>query len=70
MLALLGYGSVRLMTNNPDKIRALQRHGIEVVERVPHAFAANDHNRAYLETKAVRGGHHLPTAAGTVFAPA
>jgi GTP cyclohydrolase II len=70
MLALLGYGSVRLMTNNPDKIRALQRHGIEVVERVPHAFAANDHNRAYLETKAVRSGHHLPMAAGTGFAPA
>ncbi len=66
MLALLGYGSVRLMTNNPDKIRALQRHGIEVVERVPHAFAANDHNRSYLRTKALRTGHLLPVVTGAV----
>ena len=57
MLRDLGFARVRLMTNNPDKVAALARHGIEVVERVPHVFAANDHNRDYLRTKAVKSGH-------------
>jgi GTP cyclohydrolase II len=59
MLRKLGIGSVRLLTNNPEKIEALARHGIEIVERVPLVFAANRHNRPYLETKAVRSGHWL-----------
>jgi GTP cyclohydrolase II len=58
MLSLLGYSSVRLLTNNPDKVKALEAAGIEVVERVPHRFAATDHNRAYLATKA-NAGHLL-----------
>lgn len=57
MLELLGFGVVRLMTNNPDKVRRLQEHGIHVVERVPHAFPDNPHNRAYLRTKADKAGH-------------
>lgn len=57
MLALLGIGKVRLMTNNPLKVDALARHGIDVAERVPHVFPANDHNQGYLRTKATRGGH-------------
>ena len=57
MLRLLGVGRVRLMTNNPDKVAALARHGIEVAERVPHVFPANDHSQGYLRTKATRGGH-------------
>ncbi|HLY54744.1 MAG TPA: GTP cyclohydrolase II [Stellaceae bacterium] len=57
MLRDLGFTRVRLLTNNPDKVAALARHGIEVIERVPHAFAANAHNRDYLRTKAVRSGH-------------
>jgi GTP cyclohydrolase II len=57
MLKLLGYDSVRLMTNNPDKIRALESAGIKVVERVQHSFPDNAHNRDYLATKAKRGGH-------------
>jgi GTP cyclohydrolase II len=57
MLTLLGYRSVRLMTNNPDKVAALQAHGIAVTRRVRHAFPDNAHNRAYLETKAKKGGH-------------
>jgi GTP cyclohydrolase II len=57
MLRDLGFGQVRLMTNNPDKVAALARHGIEVVERVPHVFTANDHNRHYLNTKAAKSGH-------------
>ena len=57
MLALLGYKSVRLLTNNPDKVAGLQAAGVQVVERVRHAFPANLHNRAYLKTKAEKAGH-------------
>lgn len=57
MLRLLGIHRVRLMTNNPAKVQALARHDIEVVERVPHVFPANDHNALYLRTKANRSGH-------------
>ena len=59
MLRLLGYSKVKLMTNNPDKMRALEAAGIEVVERVPHSFPDNAHNRDYLRTKAEKGGHLL-----------
>ena len=58
MLKLLGYKSVRLLTNNPDKVAALEAAGIHVAERVPHSFPDNPHNRHYLETKA-RAGHLL-----------
>ena len=57
MLKQLGFAQVRLMTNNPRKLEALARHGIAVVERVAHAFPANDHNQRYLWTKANRSGH-------------
>ena len=53
----LGFDRVRLMTNNPDKVAALTRCGIEVTERVSHVFPSNVHNEAYLETKRSRGGH-------------
>jgi GTP cyclohydrolase II len=53
----LGFDQVRLMTNNPDKVAALTRCGIEVTERVSHVFPSNVHNEAYLETKRSRGGH-------------
>jgi GTP cyclohydrolase II len=59
MLALLGCKSIRLLTNNPDKMAGLAAQGIEVVERVPHAFAGNKHNAAYLRTKAEKAGHLL-----------
>jgi GTP cyclohydrolase II len=59
MLRQLGYTAVRLLTNNPDKVAALQRYGIDVVERVPHVFPANGHNERYLNTKATRSGHFL-----------
>ncbi|HEY0420407.1 MAG TPA: GTP cyclohydrolase II [Acetobacteraceae bacterium] len=57
MLRQLGFTQVRLLTNNPDKLRQLARCGIEVVERVPHVFPSNGHNEAYLRTKAERSGH-------------
>jgi len=57
MLRRLGFASVRLMTNNPEKVAGLARLGITVAERVPHVFPSNRHNEGYLETKATRFGH-------------
>lgn len=57
MLRRLGFHQVRLMTNNPAKVAALQRCGIEVVERVPLIVAANPHNESYLGAKAAKLGH-------------
>jgi len=57
MLQILGVKSVRLMTNNPRKVQALNHLGIEVVERVAHVMTPNQHNRGYLFTKGTRGGH-------------
>ena len=59
MLRQLGFSKVRLMTNNPDKVEALTQFGIEVTERVPHAFPTNEHNAFYLSTKARKSGHIL-----------
>ena len=57
MLKMLGVSRVRLMTNNPAKVAALTKYGIEVVERVPHAFPSNRHNDSYLRVKASKSGH-------------
>jgi GTP cyclohydrolase II len=57
MLHSLGVGSVRLITNNPEKIRQLTQHRVEVVGRIPHVIPPNAFNRFYLETKARRSGH-------------
>ncbi|HVC51917.1 MAG TPA: GTP cyclohydrolase II [Stellaceae bacterium] len=59
MLRQLGFTAVRLLTNNPDKVAALERYGIAIVERVAHIFPANGHNERYLRTKATRSGHLL-----------
>lgn len=59
MLRTLGVRSIRLMTNNPDKVHKLEREGIVVRERIPLAIPANPHNRSYLATKARRSGHLL-----------
>lgn len=60
MLEDLGVRSVRLMTNNPAKISALQAAGIAVAERVSLAVPANTDNAGYLLTKARRMDHLLP----------
>ena len=57
MLQALGARSIRLMTNNPDKIGGLEAHGIHIAERVPHQVGRNQRNGAYLDTKAHRMGH-------------
>jgi GTP cyclohydrolase II len=57
MLRQLGFTTVRLMTNNPDKVTALERSGIAVAERVPLVVPASGYSEHYLATKAQRFGH-------------
>ncbi len=59
MLRHLGISRVRLMTNNPLKVEALEKHGVEVVERVPLMTGRNAHNDQYLDTKQEKMGHLL-----------
>ena len=59
MLEVLGVGRVRLLTNNLNKVVALEDRGIEVTERVSHQLPYNPHNRRYLATKRDRHGHLL-----------
>jgi 3,4-dihydroxy 2-butanone 4-phosphate synthase/GTP cyclohydrolase II len=49
--------SVRLMTNNPEKIQGLEAAGIRISEQIPHWAGASRHSEAYLETKRQRMGH-------------
>jgi GTP cyclohydrolase II len=63
MLASLNVASVRLLTNNPDKVRQLEQLGIPVTGRIPHVMRPNPHNHFYLETKAARSGHQMSFAA-------
>ncbi|MGF1752670.1 GTP cyclohydrolase II [Vibrio makurazakiensis] len=57
MLSYLDIDSVRLMTNNPRKVKALESSGINVIERVPLQEGNNPHNNHYLKTKASKLGH-------------
>jgi GTP cyclohydrolase II len=59
MIHSLTVGSIRLMTNNPNKVAELTRHGVKVASRVPHVIPPNPFNRFYLETKANRSGHFI-----------
>jgi GTP cyclohydrolase II len=59
ILRHLAAARVRLLTNNPLKQRALEAHGVEVVERVPLVMPSNPVNHDYLRTKADRMGHLL-----------
>lgn len=63
ILADLGVRSVRLLTNNPDKIGQLQAAGISVTERVPLLAGVTAENAGYLSTKAARMGHLLDVEA-------
>ncbi len=63
MLLDLGVRRARLLTNNPAKIEGLERHGVEVVERVPLWISPNPSNLGYLRTKWEKMGHLLPKAA-------
>ncbi len=57
MFEKVGISRVKLMTNNPRKIKALEDLGIEIVERLPHETGRNPHNADYLETKKGKLGH-------------
>ena len=57
MLTALGISEVRLLTNNPGKVRGLEEAGIGVVERVAHHMPVNPHNADYLAVKQARSGH-------------
>ena len=57
MLKALGVTKVRLLSNNPDKVEALQRSGVEVVERVPCEVTPSPHAEEYLKTKKEKLGH-------------
>lgn len=59
MLDLLHVPAIRLLTNNPAKVAALEAVGVTVLERVPHRLPANPHNARYLDTKRDRTGHLL-----------
>jgi GTP cyclohydrolase II len=60
MLDHLGIESVRIMTNNPDKVEALRGLGVKVDGRVPVVVPANKHSARYLEAKRLRMEHDLP----------
>ncbi|MBR7801315.1 GTP cyclohydrolase II [Undibacterium fentianense] len=59
MLKHLGVTSVKLMTNNPRKVSALQSMQITVAEQIPLIIARNPYNERYLATKATKLGHML-----------
>jgi GTP cyclohydrolase II len=57
ILKSLGVNSVRLLSNNPDKVEALERSGVQVVERVPCEVTPSPHAEEYLRTKKEKLGH-------------
>ena len=57
ILNLLGINSVNLITNNPRKVDALRKHGIEIRNRIPILITPNDHNRNYLKVKGDKLNH-------------
>ncbi|MGC6519633.1 MAG: GTP cyclohydrolase II [Candidatus Puniceispirillaceae bacterium] len=61
MLEELGVRTLRLITNNPDKIAQLEANGFTVSERVPLNTPSNRHNEDYIETKRARAGHLTDT---------
>jgi 3,4-dihydroxy 2-butanone 4-phosphate synthase/GTP cyclohydrolase II len=59
ILGDLGLSSIRILTNNPKKIRGLEGYGLSVSEQVPIESAPNEHNEAYLRAKRDKMGHSL-----------
>ena len=59
ILVDLGLSSIRILTNNPKKIRGLEGYGLSVTAQVPIVHAANPHNERYLRAKRERLGHTI-----------
>jgi 3,4-dihydroxy 2-butanone 4-phosphate synthase/GTP cyclohydrolase II len=59
ILVDLGLSSIRLLTNNPKKISGLAGYGLSITDQIPIEHAPNEHNLAYMRTKAVRMDHTL-----------
>ena len=59
ILVDLGLSSIRLLTNNPKKISGLAGYGLSITDQIPIEHAPNEHNQAYMRTKAVRMDHTL-----------
>lgn len=59
ILCKMGFGAVRLMTNNPKKLVMMEACGLQVVERVPLHVGQTSQNAGYLATKAAKSGHLL-----------
>jgi GTP cyclohydrolase II len=70
MLRTLGVRSVRLMTNNLRKVRALEAHGVPVTGRIPLVIPPNPYNEHYLRTKATKSGHLIDDVAHEQAEPA
>lgn len=62
MLSDLGISSVALLTNNPDKVKQLESHGINVARKVPLVAGISDENLGYLQTKIHRMGHMIDSS--------
>jgi 3,4-dihydroxy 2-butanone 4-phosphate synthase/GTP cyclohydrolase II len=59
ILREVGVGKIRLLSNNPKKMKGLQGYGLEIVENIPLEIQPNSHNKFYLETKRNKMGHYL-----------
>jgi GTP cyclohydrolase II len=70
MLNSLHVQSIKIMTNNPDKVRDLQTHGVTIVERIPVVVPPTVRNLGYLETKQRKMGHLLDLEQNDDGAPA
>jgi len=59
ILSDLKLSSIRILTNNPKKLKGLQGFGLKITEQIPLKVLENEHNKKYLETKKAKLGHYL-----------